>query len=879
MLLRRSSLLATEADPDIVPPRVGLTALGLVSTGRCWLLLARRVRGATLLGGLGAVLLLAAQPAFASSGPSVGATFASGLTDVKATLNAEVNPNGAPTTYQFQYGTDPSYGRTAPATPAGIGSGSTEIPVAETIAGLQPDTTYHFRVVAVSSAGVTSGPRRTFTTYPPGSLGLPDGRAYEQVTPLDKGGANPGGQNGDIQASVSGERITYLVEANMPGGEGSTDFPLFLASRTPEGWSSRGMMPPTSPSATAKIAGWSPDLATALIFSTEPAPGSYYLRDAATGSFTPIFASANAQVAPAAFASDTTHFLFETSEQLLPAAPAGVPNVYEYNHGTVTLADVLPDGSVPPTGALAGPYDWASGNLELGGPTSNYYTENTLSADGSRVFFTAAGTGQIYARTNDTSTVRVSASQKTNGSGPGGTDPNGPQPAAWLAATPDGSHVLFASCEQLTNDSTAVSTNGCTARRGKVRTGNDLYSFDTQTNHLTDLTVDANLSDPLGADVQGVLGQSTDGSYVYFAANGVLAPGATPGGCEGIQTEAAACSLYLAHDGSITFIARLDPSRNRTGSSGDAFDWLPGFQPQGGPTEEKTSRVTPDGKTLLFRSNQPLAGYDSRGTDEFYRFDAVSGHIDCVSCNPTGSPPSGPAALRSIPVGFGFLGRQGETVHLTRNLSADGRHVFFETPDALVPSDTNGPCTAGSQENTCVDVYEWETNGAGACTRPAGCLYLISSGKSTIASYFADASVSGNDVFFFTDAQLVGQDRDGNVDLYDARVGGGIASQNPPPSPPPCNGENCKAPPSVPPSDQSFTSADFIGPGNLAPPGPIPVSRPRSLTRAQKLAKALQLCRRLPRRKRASCIARAHKLYRSPNTASKRAKHSQTGRK
>ncbi len=44
---------------------------------------------------------------------------------------------------------------------------------------------------------------------------------------------------------------------------------------------------------------------------------------------------------------------------------------------------------------------------------------------------------------------------------------------------------------------------------------------------------------------------------------------------------------------------------------------------------------------------------------------------------------------------------------------------------------------------------------------------------------FADASASGNDVFFFTDQPLVGQDQDSLVDVYDARVGGGIAAQSP----------------------------------------------------------------------------------------------------
>ena len=46
-------------------------------------------------------------------------------------------------------------------------------------------------------------------------------------------------------------------------------------------------------------------------------------------------------------------------------------------------------------------------------------------------------------------------------------------------------------------------------------------------------------------------------------------------------------------------------------------------------------------------------------------------------------------------------------------------------------------------------------------------------------------------MFFFTRQALVGQDEDELVDLYDARVGGGIAAQNPPPPAAPCLGEAC----------------------------------------------------------------------------------------
>jgi hypothetical protein len=77
------------------------------------------------------------------------------------------------------------------------------------------------------------------------------------------------------------------------------------------------------------------------------------------------------------------------------------------------------------------------------------------------------------------------------------------------------------------------------------------------------------------------------------------------------------------------------------------------------------------------------------------------------------------------------------------------------------------------------------------------------------------------------------------------------------------------------PPDQTPGSATFSGSGNLTP-NPATSETPNPLTSAQKLAKALKACQKKPRHKRASCIARAHKLYgsrrapRRPNRPSHR---------
>ncbi len=102
--------------------------------------------------------------------PTATTEAATNTTGSPVTLNATVNPQGHTTTYQFEYGTTTSYGSKAPASPKGIGSGSEGVKVSEAIEGLSPGTTYHFRVVATSSEGVSYGTDKTFKAESPPSV-------------------------------------------------------------------------------------------------------------------------------------------------------------------------------------------------------------------------------------------------------------------------------------------------------------------------------------------------------------------------------------------------------------------------------------------------------------------------------------------------------------------------------------------------------------------------------------------------------------------------------------------------------------------------------------------------------------------------------------
>ena len=864
---------------------------------------------------------------FFTPSPPVVSSSTADVTSTSAELRGQINPEGSETTYYFQYVDEATYRADVSsggpghgfdhatdlpdvaegAVPIGIGSGSADVSVSAHLQGLQPETIYHYRVVATNANGTTSKPEHTFTTQGPGgAYTLPDDRAYEMVSPPDNNGNDvffdAGDANGNVQSAISGNAIAFTVfEGAFPGSHTDLVINSYLASRGSGGWTTQALMPPQAPSPGVLLGLGSPaygafsaDLSKGILLDGGEVPPqaqdspplvsgeplgyeNLFVRDFASGSYqlltdvTPPSFSPNTPPTMEGYvavfegaSADFSHAIFEANDALTANAPGGkVHNLYEWVGGQLSLVGVLPDGTVAPNGA-------EPGNAESGSAA----IEPTISADGSRIFFRTPGAaqgGQLYVRENgdqpqspldgegnctvpaDACTLQVSGSQKTNGTGPAGTDPNGPQPPTYWTEATDGSNAFFTSCEQLTNDSTAASPGSesstetfCTPDKPGV--GNDLYRFDAEApagERLTDLTVDH--ADPLGAQVQGVVGAANDGSYVYFVATGDLT------GAEenerGEKAQSGQPNLYLSHDGTTTFIATLDPS--------DEFDWgryAAGLS--GGPaTVDGTSaRVTPDGEHLAFDSTKSLTGYDNTdaNTDkpdtEIFLYDAASGQLTCASCNPSGDQPTGGAALD--------VDTHYETFpqYAPRQLSDDGSRLFFDTTDSLLPGASNG----------LSNVYEYE----------GGQLHLISNGAGSHPSYFMDASPSGNDVFFATADQLVSQDSyeeiyQANVDIYDARVGGGFPA---PTTPIACEGDACSTP--VPaPNDPTPGSLTFSGAGNLpsgAQPMPVVVKRTAAQIRAEKLAKALKACRaKHNRHRRAVCKAQARKRYGSKAKAKK----------
>ncbi len=970
---------------------------------------------------------------------------------------------------------------------------------------------------------------------------LPDCRAFEQATPVDKNAGDAMGTLPWAKAAARGGGITFISTSGIPGGVGAQEFPGYLAGRGGSEWVTHGMLPPAAEGQQARVLGWTPDFSE--VFSKarklgEPSetellaiPGNggtpTVVVDYTLG-FEPIFAAT----------TEDGSLLFEATVQLSGTEGApGRSNVYLWDResGKVSLVGVLNDEKAPSQGTIAGPYDWIKGansvTLSQGGSARAYYTqdEHTISANGKVAYFTAAGTGKLYARLNPTApqsplngegkceepakacTIQISASVKTNGTGTDGAELGGPRPAAFQAASEDGKVAYFTSSEELTDNAntgpeptelpppatisrakigatqaeeiehdciegrasglatddtyvywaereagaigrarldcseppepnfiTGLSSiedltvneshvywtepgadaigradidgnqasvekgfitgaehpkgiavgcghlywtnpgnesesqthflgratlgsggaegvdqefikfteggarvpgqgvavdcvnshiyvtvgtvfirrfnldgspayncggpmEGCvslsslagdvdlaldanhvywseegsekslppsriarapldlsgepeefTKESGGVehgqsvavagehvywandppaslKPGNDLYRYDLsapEDERLTDLSAEATGN---GAEAQGVLGTSKNGSVVYFAANGDLdgTGDAQTGSCQGkLGSAKGQCNLYRWEAGQSgpTFVAQLDAAGDVLHT--DTANWGAAAEGVFPGQFQKTSRVSSDGETLLFRSQEKLTSYDNQGTSELYLYRTGVG-VSCVSCDPGGAAPVGEPDLGNVfPFPSGIPAPPASIE--SHNLSLDGGRVFFETPDALVSADTNGDegcpsvgnIAVGNLHYRCMDVYQWEAEGKGSCTAgeavaEGGCIHLLSSGKASEPTLLADASAEGDDVFFFGRDHLVGQDKDELVDIYDARVEGGLASQYPSP-PPPCEGaEGCHGPVPVSPGEESPASAAFKGSGNV----------------------------------------------------------------
>ena len=184
---------------------------------------------------------------------TIDSVSASNIISSSATLNALINPLGTDTTCEFEYGTDTSYSLgTLPCVPSDLGSGTSDVAASQQITGLSANTTYHYRVVATNSLGGVSSGDHTFI-YDTTGQGLPDGRAYEMVSPVQKNGATLGetifGLRPDVAADGSRVIITSIqcfADAGSCTATRNLQGSPYEFSRTSAGWVTTPLAPPAS---------------------------------------------------------------------------------------------------------------------------------------------------------------------------------------------------------------------------------------------------------------------------------------------------------------------------------------------------------------------------------------------------------------------------------------------------------------------------------------------------------------------------------------------------------------------------------------------------------------------------------------------------------
>jgi DNA-binding beta-propeller fold protein YncE len=824
--------------------------------------------------------------AFLVAAPTISATSVIDLDRHTATLRAQINPNTLETTYHFEYGLEDCAASACTSTAEGtIAPGHEDVGVSEEIAGLQPGTTYHYRVLATNAEDTSEGPDKTFTTPLSGQgFGLADDRAWEMVSPPNKFGARLfQSDQGVMQAAADGNGVAYesvtSIEAD-PEGNRAIDTSTVLARRGADGWRSKDVTPPHGEVRQIRFGGdyktFSTNLERALLeqpddtlLSPEASEETPYLREnTEPATYRPLvtgkdgFAnvpegtvfgggngSSSSPVLIAAADPSLTHPVIQS--QKAPLVPgAALRSLYQWNEGQLQPVSELPASE---GGAVV------FGTAGAGADS----IRNAVSEDGSRVFW---GSGEYASGIGSKMSglyVRATANQETwrldvarpDASGKGEIHP------AFEGASADGTVVFFSTQQQLTAGASAPKEGTRDLYRCEV---GEIEGGGLGCTSLIDLSAPLEGSGERGELTGTVSGFSEDASRVYFVARGVL--DATPNEF-GVSAVAGAHNLYLWEEGQgRRFIATL--------SNRDNADW--GSRDEGSRQEvdrgaqaaRLSAASSPDGRYLAFMSERGITGYDNRDAkseepvEEAFRYDAAEDRLECVSCKPSGASPEGkdtgserlradtegnwtkrwvaailPAAQQSEP-------SVGLTFHQPR-IALDNGRVFFNAIDPLVSADANGEW----------DVYQWEPTGVGDCTSSSsgaaiarsggGCVSLLSSGTAEEEASFLDASETGDDVFFLTPARLSVTDEDSELDVYDTRVDGVPATL---PVINECLGEACQPAPN-PPNDPTPASAAFHGSGNV-PSERCPASK-----------------RRVIRAGSARCMAKKHSHKRSHKKA------------
>lgn len=751
--------------------------------------------------------------------PTVDSFTVANLTAHSVDFKALINPQGTASTYHVEYGPSLAYGQGTPEIEVGSSHGA--VPVSVHVEGLEP-TGYNFRVVATNSAGSTTSSNQTFSFYPDscpnaiarqqsGATNLPDCRAYELVSPADAGAAVllPGGPSSPTATSPARLAFVSFIGSIPESGDPFGDLgDLYISTRTSTGWRTRYVgLPPTAAQfvggppiltgsdggaggvmyddSLSRLIDWRHDGGSGL-----DASSAGYLWDAEGNLLGRL--PTNLSSVPGAdedlssgqgFAGDfrpsgdMSHYFFSSAN--LAFAPGGlttgVGSAYD---------DDLADGSVSIVSRTPGGADIPR---EPGAKSDGYLELPAASDDGSHVLISSLGTGVCgkavcnaypnYCPANYTATCTFGGPGHLYmrvGGGPLGVtyDVSEGHVVKFEGMTEDGSEVFFTSAEPLTSDDHDTSV--------------DLYMWSEKTDSITRLSKgetgtvgDTDACDSGGWIAKcGVEVPHTFENNVNYIENRWKIPdspvGLTSGAIyfyspEQLVTGAGIPgqrNLYVARNGSVQFVATLDPEK-------------PALRLE----------VSPDGRHAAFLTASKLTSYENAGFAAMYSYNAESETLACVSCRPSGDPPTSDA-------GASWNGL----------FMADDGRTFFWTEDGVVPADTNGT----------VDTYEYVDGRPRLISPGAGNNAPARASGGTRFEGLVGVSGNGTDVYFSTFETLVPEDHNGPfLKFYDARTGGGFpAASVPAPcvAADECHGAGTEAPPSL----RLTTTAALGGGGNVA---------------------------------------------------------------
>jgi hypothetical protein len=525
------------------------------------------------------------------------------------------------------------------------------------------------------------------------------GRAWELVTPSEPVAATIADA---LEVRSDGRRIVYETLGSMPDALGGDMIGHDLATRTEAGWQSRSIggvydFPEADFIALllVSVRAISPDLSSVLVVNSAP-PRPETPDDPRVGLYRWNVDDGFARVADFdvwgdfyGTSDDIGRVVFGATDHILPSDAGRLEgaSMYMAEGSTIKQVDVATDGEL---------LSACGSSLPLG--------VDGVSSSASRIYFVNPGSGncgtppQVFLRdSDDGTTTKVSAPQCSSA---GCADT---QAASFGGITPSGSAAFFATGQRLID-----------ADENSLR---DLYRFTAETGALDLVT-------PGSAGMEGEVSaeqirSSTDGSVVYFTAQGPLLPGQ---GASGVN-------LYVSDPSGVRRVAAV------------------GFRD---PLE-----LSDDGRFAALSTSVALDPADTDSSVDTYVFDKESGDLTIASQGPSGGDGNFDATMKTS---------ISNSLNPPRHpFSNDGSRVLFETAEPLVPED----------HNQALDVYQWH----------AGDLGLISSGTGTVPSRFAAASPDGETVVFRTAASLLPSDRDGgDLDLYAARPGGGFPEGGPPPS-------------------------------------------------------------------------------------------------